>query len=101
MRQPKRREGGLPAFQGTTTCGNRCHVADAGNAMLNPSVFGALEYGERRSLVVGLSYGTRCNGRALTQTQCNEKGEFQNDELGPLVENDERYGRKGDVEPAV
>jgi hypothetical protein len=67
-------------------------VADAGNAMLHLSAFGALQYGERRSLIVGLSYGTRCNGRALTDAQCNEKGEFQDDELGPFVENDESYG---------
>jgi hypothetical protein len=84
MRQPKRREGGLPTFQGTTTCGDRCHVLEAGNAMLHLSAFGTLEYGERRNLVIGLSYGTRCNGGDLSQTQGSEKASSRTTSSAPL-----------------
>jgi hypothetical protein len=57
-----------------------------------------------RNLVITLTdfrMARAATAATLSQTQGSEKGEFQNDELGPLVENDERYGHKGDVEPAV
>ena len=68
--------------------------------MLYLSALGTGHDADSRYHIDGLSDCSRSHHCTLSQAQCRGKREFEDDQFGPLIENDKYRSCQRDVEPA-